>query len=470
MWWICSKRPDHIWKASISERNYGTGCPICNDSSSVPELRIYSEIKRIFPTTQHRAILNGYEIDIYIPEIQFGIEYDGSYWHRDKLEKDQTKNTALESYVLLVRVREKGLLKISDTDIALCTTLVSVSVVKKILRLILNTRHIHDSDVLEKIHEYLKNIRWTASDYFNKLLAERRTLNFEKSLGHLFPKLSKEWHPTKNDPLLPEHFIPGAHEKVWWKCDLGHEWKADIYSRSNGGKKCPKCFVRQFNKHDCLAEEKPELAKEWHPTKNGTLTPYDVACCSMKKVWWKCPKGDDHEWQSTVAKRYNGRGCPICANYKVVKSNCLATLHPEIAEEWHPTKNGNITPYDVTPESHMKVWWKCSEGEDHEWQTEVRSRKRSGCPICSGRKVVESNSLATLNPELAKEWHPTKNGKLTPLDVTPGSHKKVWWFASCGHEWQAMIYHRTSGRDCPKCIYKKASRTRRKKREKGQLK
>jgi len=56
-------------------------------------------------------------------------------------------------------------------------------------------------------------------------------------------------------------------------------------------------------KSNCLATVKPELTKEWHPTKNGSLTPYDVVIFSNKKVWWKCPEGDDHEWLATIASR-----------------------------------------------------------------------------------------------------------------------------------------------------------------------
>ena len=26
----------------------------------------------------------------------------------------------------------------------------------------------------------------------------------------------------------------------------------------------------------------------------------------------------------------------------------LAETHPEVAKQWHPTKNGDLTPYDVT--------------------------------------------------------------------------------------------------------------------------
>ena len=43
-----------------------------------------------------------------------------------------------------------------------------------------------------------------------------------------------------------------------------------------------------------------------------------------------------------------------------------------------------------------------------------------------------------MNPVLAKEWQPTKNEKLTPDQVAPFSHKKVWWICAKGHEWEEM--------------------------------
>lgn len=85
------------------------------------------------------------------------------------------------------------------------------------------------------------------------------------------------------------------------------------------------------------------VAKEWHPTKNGSLKPEDVGPNSNKKVWWigKC----GHEWQATPNQRNAGRGCPYCTNRKVlIGFNDLATIYPTIAEEWHPIKNGDLTP------------------------------------------------------------------------------------------------------------------------------
>jgi hypothetical protein len=67
-----------------------------------------------------------------------------------------------------------------------------------------------------------------------------------------------------------------------------------------------------------LATVNPELAKEWHPTKNGDLTPDMVNVDSNRKVWWQLPYDDpktgehfDFEWEATVANRNKGMGCPF---------------------------------------------------------------------------------------------------------------------------------------------------------------
>lgn len=46
-----------------------------------------------------------------------------------------------------------------------------------------------------------------------------------------------------------------------------------------------------------------------------------------------------------------------------------------------------------------------------------------GCPYCSGRLATEDNNLLIVNPMLAQEWHPTKNGDLKPINVLPNSGK-----------------------------------------------
>lgn len=215
-----------------------------------------------------------------------------------------------------------------------------------------------------------------------------------------------------------------------------------------------------------LSTGNPDLANEWHPFKNGLLTANDVTIGSGRKVWWKCSKDPLHEWESTVINRGNGNGCPYCSGKKATKNNCLKTLNPKLSKEWDYYKNGTLTPEEVTTGSSKKVWWQCPKVESHSWQAVISSRHTGGhgCPYCSGIYASEENSLATLNPKLAIEWHQTKNGTNTPKDYTVSSGKKVWWQCQFNpeHTWQAVIASRNSGHGCPTCGRKKTEAARQK--------
>ncbi len=61
-------------------------------------------------------------------------------------------------------------------------------------------------------------------------------------------------------------------------------------------------------------------------------------------MWWRCPKGPDHEWEAALSDRQKSNGCPFCSNKRVSVTNALAIVAPRVASEWHPTKNGALTP------------------------------------------------------------------------------------------------------------------------------
>jgi len=118
--------------------------------------------------------------------------------------------------------------------------------------------------------------------------------------------------------------------------------------------------------------------------------------------------------------------------------------------EWDTERNGSVSPM-MSKGSHRQVWWICSNG--HRWQARVYTRNSGcGCPYCSGRLASQEHNLLKCHPEIAKQWHPTKNGILTPNTTTRGSKLKVWWKCEKGHEWKAHVYSRTStGCGCPVC-------------------
>ena len=125
--------------------------------------------------------------------------------------------------------------------------------------------------------------------------------------------------------------------------------------------------------------------------------------------------------------------------------------NPALAAEWHPTKNGSLTPADITEKRFANVWWECPKC-GYEWEASPNNRsKGSGCPCCSGRvPQIGKNDLKTLYPEIAKEWDYEKNGELRPEQFLPKSGRKVWWRCSiCGYKWETVIRNRTNGNGCP---------------------
>jgi hypothetical protein len=258
----------------------------------------------------------------------------------------------------------------------------------------------------------------------------------------------------------------GSSKKFNWKCPCGSSWKASIWSRvQSGNKECLECYNKNNRgkngikkailKNGSFAKNSPNLAKEWHPTMNGSLLPSMLSCGSNIDVWWKCPNGENHQWQNSIVSRIRGPTCPYCCGKKVGEENSLKIWYPHLANEWHPTKNA-LSPLDVTKSSGKLAWWQCSKG--HEWEARINSRvKGRGCPFCAGKRASTDDNLAILYPETAKEWH-AKNSKSASA-YRSKSNVKVWWQCSLHveHEWEATINSRTAGNRCPYCAGKKTS-------------
>lgn len=237
------------------------------------------------------------------------------------------------------------------------------------------------------------------------------------------------------------------------KCNAGpdHEWQADVANRVAGGG-CPFCTNRRVSVTNSLATLHPRIAAQWHPTKNGTLTPGDVVRSSGIRVWWQCPKGPDHAWHGSVHARTAGRrdrSCPFCTGNRVSQTNSLAARKPALAREWAWRLNGKLKPTDVTGGSNRVVWWRCVRQRDHLWKASVS--RRSSCPFCARRRVPLTASLGAVAPAAARLWDRTKNGARDPKNINPGSRRPAWWRCPKGHSWNPYI--RSVARDpvCPRC-------------------
>lgn len=449
VWWLCEE--GHEWRTQVFQR-HKSGCPVCarkkqapqffTSLSTIPELASQWHPKKNSPLTPSDVRVNSMQKVWWLCDK--GHEWQATVYAR------KAKGTGCPHCVR--RKVVPGTNDLQTLNPALAAEWHPIKNGKLL-----------PSDVTcnssEKVwwkcregHEWLATIaartRGSTCPHCLKIKKQRE----RKRSTALPPELIAEWHPTKNDELKPDQVSQSSRNKVWWQCAQGHEWQAPIIVRTKKGEGCPFC-AQKFSQQT-LASDNPNLAAEWHPTLNGSLLPSDVAPYSGRIVWWKCREG--HEWQASITNRNHGSACPIC-RYKTVKlkDNTLADKNPQLARQWHPTKNGDRTPEQVTPNSNQKAWWVCSNG--HEWEAVISSRNSgAGCPFCSNKKLLPGyNDLATIDPELAKQWHPTKNGELTPKDVFSATHKKVWWQCECGHEWEAKIINRRLGSECPICANKK---------------
>ncbi len=185
----------------------------------------------------------------------------------------------------------------------------------------------------------------------------------------------------KNVDINPDELTLGSHKKIWWKCEKGHSWLAAISKRSMG-RNCPYCSSNKTLKgYNDLSTTHSHLAAEWDFDKNLSINLFETSAFSNKKAWWKCEKG--HSYETTVARRSRGSGCPICSSKIILPGyNDLSTTHKELVKSWDFSKNNDIDIRKVSKGSEKKVWWKCKKG--HSWLAAIYSRSSGvGCPICA---------------------------------------------------------------------------------------
>jgi hypothetical protein len=452
--WVC--KYGHRWLATIVNRTHaGSNCPECNPQSSRLEIFILCELRFIYREVEWRRILDGYECDVFVPDLGLGIEVDGEYWHRNKENKEQQKSEAIAKQGFhLIRVRDQRLGSI-DGDVVWYKN--GEPPIQIVLRLF---KEIDNKYPNKRLKDYIALKKQQNESEYQQILARLPAPPLDKTFLSLFPLIAKEWDFDKNYPFTPDLFPPYSNQKFSWICDRGHHWVTSINNRVGKLSGCPICYRGmqsekttewRLKKSGSLEQNNPVYLSQWDYEKNGELRPNEVAPGSRLKVWWKCSSG--HSYQQGICEKKSGSGCPFCSGKSVCIDNCLATVNPKLANEWHSTKNGSLTPKDVTVSSGKKVWWLCKKG--HEWCVRVANRKQSNCPYCAGKAVCLDNCLATVMPKLVSEWHPTKNGSLTPKDFVAGSHKKVWWLCGGGHSYLQMINDRKQGHGCPKCRYER---------------
>lgn len=383
VYWRCQF--GHSWKAVIGSRaDGGRNCPKCRKSISRAELRVYSELREYFPDVVHNTKIEGIECDLLLGgAVRVAIELDGRHWHKGNEDHDANKNKRLKNLgISVVRLRDYSLGKIENWDISYDEKSLSPAVVAELIRVVCAIQCIEEPINL-KSYESLDTFPHEVA--YQDLLARLPLPPIGMSLAEQRPDIAEYWDYERNGSLTPHQFKPTTRQKVFWRCEKGHTFEREIavMVKSRG---CPNCnkshHVVAPTREDSFGGRYPELLKTW--SSRNSADPFQLPPASNKEYWFECERG--HAWQTSLDKR-GKYGCPYCSGHRVSNYNSLAAVSPYVASEWHPERNGDITPETITVGTRkIKPWWLCSHCE-FEWQAMANDRvkKRTGCPKCKNR-------------------------------------------------------------------------------------
>jgi hypothetical protein len=314
VWWVCGC--SHEWLGQVNKRvRTGSGCPKCVRIKGRPTIASSILSDEFHPTKNTNvrpdAITLGSRLRVWWqclanPEHEWKESVHYRAKTGNKCPKCEPRNNVagmrLEEYSITLAHEWH-----SDLNGTLTPKDVSAGSKRK---------------VWWKCSSNSQHAPWSASIYNRAHLKQgcpacyERAFAEERSVAKRYPRLAAHWHPTKNGSLTPNKVTYGSSRSVWWRCAKNpeHEWDALINLRTLKGQGCPYCARRRLTADSNLEVQFPRIAAEWHPTKNDSLKPLNVAAKSARKVWWRCAVNPVHEWPAQIKNRtIRKTGCPHCA-------------------------------------------------------------------------------------------------------------------------------------------------------------
>jgi hypothetical protein len=337
-WWNCSK--SHTYEANISARVRGTGCPYCSGRKAIPGVNDVSTLHPHLNSEWHPD--NTVSLKSFRPGSQ-----EKGLWQCLKGHQWEAK--------IRDRVNGSGChicagkaIQVGHNDLATTHPL-------------LVSLWDHDKNTIKPFEIMGKSEKkvffkcdnghaWENSPSRQSQVASgcsycagRKALPGNNDLLTLHPGIASEWHPTKNDNLLPSMVTGTMDKKVWWLGSCGHEWESVIHSRVGQYQGCPYCAGRKALKgFNDLTTKHPELASEWDHILNEDLKPEMFTRGSNQKVYWKCNR--DHSWIAKITDRsVNNSGCPNCAAGKSISKNEQEIADFLKAEGLHVLQSDRLT-------------------------------------------------------------------------------------------------------------------------------
>ena len=292
-----------------------------------------------------------------------------------------------------------------------------------------------ENSKLKEINEFnLKNghIKSCGCLQYEAILANcrnRHTKTFQEwCLENNLQKYLDLWDYNKNK-ITPNDVSYKTNKKYWFKCPKGiHKSElhrldnTTIYFEKYGESlKCSQCnsFAQWGINNIC----EDFLEKYWDYEKN-IVNPFEIPYSWNKKVWIKCQEKDYHGSYEIACNNFqNGKRCPFCVHKvgKIHKFDSLGYLYPQVLEIW--SDKNDKTPFEYSPSSNLKVWWKCDKHGDYLRMISQSTSAEFRCPECVQERdesLLQEKVRLYLNNEL--KYKTNHEYKCTIIPKQPKNH------------------------------------------------
>lgn len=247
--WICEH--GHEWEAVIADRSRGNDCPYCKGRKVWVG---FNDLPTLFPelAKQWHPILNvGKKPEHFTSGSSYNAWWvcDNGHEWQAKISDRKNGNGCLQCYKESLIVNKQTLLY-THPELAK-----QWNVEKNAPLSFRDVSHGSKMKVwwkCDKGHEWqarpsdrLRNEKEGKLGGCPKCFKSSFYSN-ENSLHHTHPDIAKQWDLNKNGDLVPSNTSKGSSLNIWWKCDKGHEWQAEIRDRTGKKSGCPICASKRY--------------------------------------------------------------------------------------------------------------------------------------------------------------------------------------------------------------------------------
>lgn len=270
--------------------------------------------------------------------------------------------------------------------------------------------------------------------------------------------LLEEWKPELNSGQRPSDFLYASNKKIIWECHrCQNQWPQQIDQRTLRNFGCKKCrivgtsFPEQFLYLllDAVIGNAKNGYKKFGFEIDIFLEALNIAIEYDGEYYHKAYNREVFDKQKQL--KCQNRGIRFLRIKGHRKSGEKIQLN-ENTISWQYSREKNRL---IQLAESVITWINVAENSCYTISSinNINDIYQQALKLTYG--VCPEKSLAQRFPHIATEWDYEKNGAVSPLNVSSGSHDLYSWICkTCGHTWNAKVNDRTNGHGCYVCAKK----------------